>query len=192
MSKTVTVEIQGKEYVGTATDMDGFFAAGLLMPDFEEILAKNKGLDESFQRFAAEQRAMEAIGSGDFLNAIATTWGERALLRLMYNREIMLGFAMRVRKIFKDLPKDLVSYDRWSEAGRLYEDGAVSLDMGEAMSVLVAMMQTLADAKVPAPAPDAAPKSVPAVAPVTPEAIDQEVAKLEAQIKKLKGGKGFG
>lgn len=175
--------------------MDGFFAAGLLMPDFEEILAKNKGLNEAFQRFAAEQQAMSAIaGTGeDFVNAISQTWGERALLRLLNNREIRLSFTQRVREIFKDFPKELISYDRWSEAGRLYEEGSVRLDMGEIMNVLAAMMVTLQDVKTPEPVKAVESKVAAPTEVADPEIMEAQKALQELIEKKSKNsGKGFG
>ena len=196
MSKTTTVEINGTQYSGIVSDMDGFFAAGLLMPDFEEILAKQKGLSEAFQRFAAEQQAMSAIADGDELvNKITQMWGERALLRLLSNRDIRLSFTQRVREIFKDMPRDLINYERWTEAGRLYEEGTIRIDMEQIMTLVGGMMEVIKE--TPVEEPKLTPVRPKVSQKVSTDDVDGQVAKLEAQINELKNlggtaGKGFG
>lgn len=181
MSKTIVVEIAGKSFTGVVTDLDGFFAAGLLMPDIEQIVKKEEGLTRAFQSFAVEQQTMKALGE-TAQNAIAESWGDRVVLRLTNNREIRLSFAQRIREIFPDIPRSFVSYDRWKDSsGNFHEEGAIRLDLGDVMGILIKIMSDGFDDT-----------PVTALAPEKPVAKIDEVADLEARLAIAKASKAKG
>ena len=140
MTKTIVVEIAGKSYTGVVTDLDGFLAAGLQMPDIEQIIKNEEGLTRAFQSFAVEQQTMKALGESA-QNAIAESWGDRVVLRLTNNREIRLSFAQRIREIFPDIPMSFVSYKLWKDpTGNTHEEGSIRLDLKDVMDILIQIM----------------------------------------------------
>lgn len=179
MSKSVVIEIAGKSFTGQVSDLDGFFAAGLLMPDYEQILKKEEGLTEAFRSFVVEQQTMKVLGEGA-QNAIAEAWGDRVVLRLTNNREIRLSFAQRIREVFPDIPKSVVSYDRWKDSsGNFFEEGSIRLDLADIMAIVTKMMvEGLEDS----------PAAV--VEQAKPVAKTDEVADLRARLA-IAEGKGF-
>lgn len=182
----VTITIREQSFTGEVSDMDSLFFAGLLMPDYSEVLKEERGLTDSFRKFTAEHSAMVALASGDnkdrVMEKISETWSERVLIRLTNNLEIRAAFAQRVREIFPDLPTQWVNYQRWKDgSGNIHENCSVRLGVTEIMGIITPVSGTLTEepsSPTPAPMSTPAPVSAPA-----PEGQAAYIASLEDQLR---------
>jgi len=176
MSTQVTAELRGTTFKGEVTDMDVIFAAGLMMPNYGDVIEKETGLFESFQKFSAEHSAMVAIageaGKEAVMQKMSESWAERVILRLNTNLAMRSAFAQRMREIFPTLPVNLISHKRWNDKeGNIHEESSVRLDMSEVMNLLAPIMATLNEVSMAA----------------TPEPVVQDdIASLKAELAEMR------
>lgn len=176
MSTQIIAELRGATYKGEVTDMDAMFAAGLMMPNYGDVIEKESGLFESFQKFSAEHSAMVAIageaGKEALMQQMSESWAERVILRLNTNLAMRSAFAQRMREIFPTIPANLISHKRWNDKeGNIHEESSIRLDMKEVMDLLAPVMATLNEVNV-------------AVAPEAP--VQDDIATLKAEIAAMR------
>jgi hypothetical protein len=179
MSTSISTAIRGVTYKGEVTDMDVFFAIAYMMPNYSDVLEREKGLFDAFQSFSAEHSEMLAIaGEKDkkvVVDQMSQSWAERVILRLNTNLAMRSAFCQRMKEIFPDLPSSLINHRRWSDKeGNIHEESSMRLDMKEVMDVLAPIVATMSEGM-----PVAAPTQV------DPQA---ELANLRDQIAELRKG----
>jgi hypothetical protein len=180
MSTSISAAIRGITYKGEVTDMDVFFAIGYMMPNYSDVLEREKGLFDAFQSFSAEHSAMLAIaGEKDkqaVVDQMSQSWAERVILRLNTNLAMRSAFCQRMKEIFPDLPLTLINHRRWSDKeANIHEESSMRLDMKEVMDVLAPIVATMSENMPVAVAPTQ----------VDPQA---ELANLRDQIAELRKG----
>ena len=195
MSNQVSIELAGRTLSGIATDMDAYYVAGIMLPEFFKIREQESGLRNALKRFSEEHRdllqAVEDPAQREALTEqVYDAWGERILMRLSNNLDIRSSFAQRICEIFPEIDKNLVSYDRWTDRdGNVHDRSVVRLSAEEAMTVIGAINSIIV-AKQSKPETKSKGKgkgfSQPQVEPLQPEEpVEDEITRLRAKLAEL-------
>lgn len=186
--RQITIQLVDQKITGIASDLRAMGLLSMLLPEYHEIVRKEKGLQEAFNRFSETFDKTKNDSDKAY-----EEWGERLLIRLMSDPGTRANFCQLIVQTFPNIHPHWVSYVRWFDENNRPHDngGTLGLDTEDLMSIITPVieigmktMREKAQTAIPAeaesyPQSEAQPPKAKGFAPASSE---DRVAQLEAEL----------